>query len=282
MPPLFSVITATHNAAAPLPRLLESLAKQTCRDFELVVQDGASKDGTLATLELYRESLPALHVQSEPDRGIYDAWNKAVPRTSGEWLLFLGADDALADAGVLAKAKESVRAYPPTVVFAAGDAVMQVSGGHAQKMPALAPGAFTRLRYRMPTPHTALFHRGCLFVNASFDAGFRIAGDYEFLCRTWKSDAQAERLDFTVTRMGWGGVSSRPQDAFAMRLEEAKAAAKHFPHIWNLQRVKALAGGGLIAGLCSIIGPRKAAAVLDRFRVLRGLPPCWGSKVRHE
>jgi glycosyltransferase involved in cell wall biosynthesis len=57
MTPFFTIITATYNAAATLPRLLDSLAAQTCRDFELVIQDGASTDATAAIAEAYRERL---------------------------------------------------------------------------------------------------------------------------------------------------------------------------------------------------------------------------------
>ncbi|MDR0467100.1 MAG: glycosyltransferase, partial [Deltaproteobacteria bacterium] len=83
--PFFSVITATRNAGATLPRLLESLASQTCRDFELIIQDGASTDDTLAIVEAWRERLPALSPASGPDMGVSDAWNRALPRIRGQW-----------------------------------------------------------------------------------------------------------------------------------------------------------------------------------------------------
>ena len=96
------------------------------------------------------------------------------------------------------------------------------------------------------------------------------------------TNSQALQLDMLVTRMGWGGLSSRPQAAFLTRWEYAKAASRHFPRTWTLQRFKVLAGGLLIAGLCRLAGPSRAARVLDRLRVMRGLPPCWGSGVGYE
>ena len=118
--PFFTIITATRNAAAALQRLLDSLAGQTCRDFELVLQDGASTDGTTAVAEACRGRLPALVVASEPDAGIYDAWNKALQRAAGEWILFLGADDRLAAEDTLARCKERLAGIGPEKVFAAG------------------------------------------------------------------------------------------------------------------------------------------------------------------
>ena len=281
--PFFTIITATRNAAIVLPRLLDCLAGQTCRDFELIVQDGASTDGTTAIAETYRERLSALVVASEPDAGIYDAWNKALRRAAGEWILFLGADDRLAAEDTLARCQDRLAGLGPEKVFAAGAVEMELPDGHAGQrvFPEIA-GAAAALSRGIPAPHSALFHRRSLFHTHVFDTRFRISGDYEFLCRAWKNDSQALQLDMLVTRMGWGGLSSRPQAAFLTRWEYAKAASRHFPRTWTLQRFKVLAGGLLIAGLCRLMGPFRAARVLDRLRVLRGLPPCWGSGVGYE
>lgn len=279
-----TVITAAHNAALVLPCLLDSLAVQTCRDFELILQDGASTDTTLALAESYNDKFPALSLESSPDTGIYDAWNKALSRARGEWILFLGADDRLAGPEVLAQAKEHLASIPPEVMFAAGTMELELPDGNIEQtfLPQVTD-IKSRLLRGMPAPHTALFHRRALFDNNRFDTSFRIAGDYEFLCRTWTDDSLGRPLDIVITRMGWGGVSTRPQAALAVRLEEAKAASKHFPRAWMApRRIKSLAGGLAIAGLCRIIGPIRAAALLDRLRMLRGLPPCWGSDIRHE
>ena len=73
--PCFTIITSTWNAAATLPRLLDSLAAQTCRDFNWIVQDGASSDATLDIVERYRDRLPEILTAGGRDNGIYDAWN---------------------------------------------------------------------------------------------------------------------------------------------------------------------------------------------------------------
>ena len=98
MPPFFTIITSTYNASATLPRLLDSLASQTCRDFNWIVQDGASSDATMQIVEQYHDRLPEILADSGRDKGIYDAWNKALDHWKdnlGEWIIFLGADDTL-------------------------------------------------------------------------------------------------------------------------------------------------------------------------------------------
>lgn len=88
-----SIITATYNAAQHLPRLIDSLLAQTDQDFEWVVVDGASTDGTLQLLEAVRPKFKKLIVDSRPDFGIYDALNRAVKIVSGDYYLVAGADD---------------------------------------------------------------------------------------------------------------------------------------------------------------------------------------------
>src|ERR1700741_4805153 len=98
--PIVSIISATLNAARELPYSIASLAAQRGASFEWIVVDGGSRDGTQALLE----PKPARIAwwTSEPDGGVYDAWNKGCARARGEWLLFLGAGDEFATSDMLA------------------------------------------------------------------------------------------------------------------------------------------------------------------------------------
>jgi putative colanic acid biosynthesis glycosyltransferase len=98
--PLVSVITVVRNGAATITATLDSVCAQRLVNFEHVIIDGASSDGTLDILKAYQHD--QLRWISEPDQGIYDAMNKGVAIAKGEWVLFLGADDVLADPAVLA------------------------------------------------------------------------------------------------------------------------------------------------------------------------------------
>ena len=91
---LFSIITVTYNAAGVLPPTLESVREQTFRDFEYLVIDGASSDDTLQLVE--NAGIATTTVWSEPDKGLYDAMNKAIERAQGKYLIFLNAGDAFA------------------------------------------------------------------------------------------------------------------------------------------------------------------------------------------
>lgn len=88
-----SVITATYNAVEHLPKLIESLHNQEDKDFEWVVADGASTDGTLELLQSITDL--NIKISSQEDFGIYDALNRAIKISSGEFYLVVGADDLL-------------------------------------------------------------------------------------------------------------------------------------------------------------------------------------------
>lgn len=99
MQPLFSIITVTWNAAQVLEPTLRSVASQTFTDYEYIVMDGASTDDTVDLVG--RAAIAGTRLYSEPDKGLYDAMNKAIDCASGRYLIFLNAGDAFATAHTL-------------------------------------------------------------------------------------------------------------------------------------------------------------------------------------
>lgn len=83
--PLFSIITITFNAAGTLPATLKSVERQTFTDYEYLIVDGASTDGTVA---IAQHSAAVSSVTSEPDKGLYDAMNKGLRKARGCYLVF--------------------------------------------------------------------------------------------------------------------------------------------------------------------------------------------------
>ncbi len=110
-----SVVTATYNATASLPGLIESLRKQTDQDFVWVVADGASDDGTLELLKSVTDF--KVTITSQKDFGIYDALNRAVIASSGEYYVVAGADDVLAP-GAIASFREIAESQHPDMISA--------------------------------------------------------------------------------------------------------------------------------------------------------------------
>ena len=275
MTPFFSILVATYNAETTISRLLGSLCSQKCRDFELVIQDGASSDNTLEILEAHKERIPAVSVVSEPDTGIYDAWNKALPRVRGEWVLFLGADDELADGETLELCAKILSSLPESVVYVGGS--VETIGNDSVPVAVMPyiPETVNKTHWRaMPFPHQGLWHRLSLFGENRFDSDLRIVADFDFVCRTWTLESGNVALPFVVTRMRRGGVSDQPSSVLRMRWELAIVAARYFPDVWTASCIKGLIKGSLLWLCCLILGKR-APAILDAGRKLRGLPSAW-------
>ncbi len=272
--PLLSIVIATYNSAGVLQSCLESLAEQRFRDFEVIIQDGASTDDTVALAAGFAPSLPRLDVESVADRGVYDAWNKALPRLHGAWTLFLGSDDRLDGPDVLARCAAVLAGLSGLVLYGCGDVLYVYPDGSTVAYPGRAEGALGRMGEHVPFCHSSLWHRTTLFAGHRFAPEFRIAADYDFICRTWPHDGVGHTLGITVTRMGVGGLSSHPRHRLRTLWENARIAHRHGYPVFTARRVVPLLKAILLWGVCACTGTR-GPVLLDRLRVLRGLPPCW-------
>ena len=91
--PTLSIITVNLNNCDGLQKTIDSVVGQTFTDYEWIVIDGGSMDGSRELIEQYADCLA--YWCSEPDNGIYNAMNKGISRATGEWLLFLNSGDSL-------------------------------------------------------------------------------------------------------------------------------------------------------------------------------------------
>lgn len=95
----YSIIIPTYNSAKVIKRCLDTIIAQTYQHFEVLVMDACSKDDTVQIVNSFKDN--RIKVYSEPDKGIYDAMNKGIDKSQGDWLLFLGSDDYMYNADVL-------------------------------------------------------------------------------------------------------------------------------------------------------------------------------------
>lgn len=271
MTKFFSIITSTYNAGSTLPRLLESLANQTCRDFELLIQDGASKDDTVNVVHSYSSRLPSVSIASEPDSGIYNAWNKAVQRIRGQWVVFLGADDCLVSPDSLELVRQKLLPLPSFVAFAAGDVIICGDGQDLFLMRGLDGNVAKKLRAGEPAVHSALFQRACLFAGTPFDESFKVVGDYDFVARLWRNDRGGHYLDLPVTRMCIGGATSNLRTMLRYRYEKVRVMKRYYGVWATLPHLSGLVKGLLPFALSRIFSPQRAVFIYNKIRVLRKL-----------
>lgn len=271
--PLITIVTATYNAAKHIETAIDSMRRQTFTDVEWIVIDGASKD---ATVDILRQNEDVIdYWLSEPDNGIYDAWNKGVREARGEWILFLGADDYLWTPEVLTRAAAALGQAASRVVY--GTLVLLDPNGDTLYSIG-EPWAAVRKRFSsvMCLPHPATFHRRELFLkHGAFDTSFRIAGDYEFLLRELPMHEAMFVDDLVVTGMSVGGVSSSPVTSRKMLFEMRRATRKNGYALPGWPWMAALLRLYARQVLWGLLGERMARKVLDNGRRLIGKPAHW-------
>lgn len=201
----YSIVIATMNGAKTLKTTLGSVFTQSYPDWEIIVQDGGSTDGTLDILERSKD----VDWRSEPDSGIYEAWNRAVARAAGDWTIFLGADDCLLHPLVLAQCSRHLAALPEDVQFAYG-ALLQgdgVDGTRNQAIYRSLRDVYHFFLLDMALLFPATFIRTSLLREHSFDTSYAIAGDYDFAARL-VTRTNIARLPVWVSFMRTGGISN--------------------------------------------------------------------------
>lgn len=188
---LFSVITVTRNNLSGLKRTHESLRAQTCPDYEWIVIDGASGDGTFE----YLKTTKAVW-RSEPDRGIYDAMNKGMERASGDYLIFMNAGDSFSSADVL----ERLATHTGTD-FIYGDTIEGEFYKRARSHGKAAYGMFTH--------HQSMIYRRNLIGDLRYDLTYKIAADYKFTLEFLRRAQTISCVPFSICIFDPGGISQK-------------------------------------------------------------------------
>lgn len=237
--PRVSIITATLNAEHSILRTLRSLEQQTFRDFEWLVIDGGSQDGTMNELKERADAVSC--VVSERDGGIYDAWNKGLALARGEWIAFLGAGDTYEPDGLANYVEVIAQGVGPEAVLVqyVSSRVRLFSGDKCVRTIGKA-WTWAAFRNWMCVAHVGSLHHRTLFEGGRrFDTSYRICGDYEFLLRCGPS--LRTRFVPTVTASMLTGGASDSLERAAREAEKAKVSTgTRHPWVARSQRVLGL------------------------------------------
>lgn len=272
--PLVSVVVAVKDGASSLQRSLDSIFSQRDARFEVLVIDGGSKDGTVDIL--HQETARIAFWCSEPDTGIYSAWNKALRKARGDWICFLGADDRFHDERAMADMVSAASAVPPDVQVVYGQMNLVSRKGNCAETVG-KPWSRCRADFLggFMIPHPGTLHRRALFErHGEFDTSYLIAGDYEMLLRELVN-GEAHFVDRIVVDMQLGGRSARPEGIWRALREVVRAREKHGLNIkpsrlrWAL--ITSRIGGWIHSG----VGDGVFNWLADAYRLVRGKPPLW-------
>ena len=268
--PLISIVVAVYNGAKTLQQCIDSISHQTYPSKELIIIDGGSLDGTVELLRSNQENIA--YWISEPDRGIYNAWNKGLLQAKGDWICFLGADDYFWDARVLDQVVSQLTTISPKINVAYGQ-IMLLSSDDEKLYAIGEPWGAVKNRFKqlMSIPHPGAMHRASLFRKyGNFDEAFRIAGDYEFLLRELNSNDAMFMPNLITIGMRQGGVSSDPANAVEAMREIRMAQRMHGQRLSGPIWLAAMVRVYVRLFLWRLFGARAASKVLDFVRRLTG------------
>lgn len=201
--PKLTVITVCLNAANTIERLMQSVLQQSFADYEFIVIDGGSGDGTIECIKKYLGAR-RVHFVSEKDEGIYDAMNKGLRMASGEWVYFIGSDDVLFHNRVF------------ETVFGNDVESLDVIYGNVKFVHSgdLYDGAFDHEKISQKNIcHQALFFRKRIFDElGNFETKYKISADYEFNLRWMGRKLPAKYIAETIAVFNEKGVSGTVWD----------------------------------------------------------------------
>lgn len=223
-----SIVTACFNSDATLADSIESITSQEFGEWEHLILDGASTDGTLAVIDRFPDT--RRKVLSEPDTGVYNAMNKGIAQATGDVIGFLNADDAYESDSALS---EVASAFEDSGVDLVYGNLCYVDYNDTDKVvrdwksEPCEEGMFRR--GWMP-PHPSVYARRALFERYGvFDESFDICADWEWLYRMFEvHGVRTRHLNEYLVRMRLGGVSNRSlSNVLRSNWQAARAFRKH-------------------------------------------------------
>ena len=276
--PDVSVIVGVKNGAASLQHCLDSIAAQRGVSREAIVIDSASTDGTPELLEANLRAGRISDYVSEPDGGLYEAWNKGLLRSRGEWICFLGCDDAFHDPQALHHLLEAAHSAGGASRIVYGrvnrvtprGVVAEAWGG-----PWDAARAACFAGFMIPHP-ASLHHRSIFEEHGLFDESYRVAGDYELALRELLV-RDPVFVDRVVADMRFGGMSSRPSAIYRTLQEVLRARRVHGLRGKPARLRMALTAAWIGAWINRLLGERAYRVFADLYRLARGKPRIWTS-----
>lgn len=227
---MFSVVVVCLNAGDSLRTTVESIRMQTYGNYEIIVKDGLSKDGSL-------EKLPQderIRVYRREDSGIYDAMNQAVEKAKGDYVYFLNCGDVFYDNVVLQKVAVYIEEYRTRLrkpeesensrIILYGDIFERITGERVSSNPRM--DAFGC--YRNVPCHQACFYALGLMKRKRFEVKYRVRADYEhFLWCFFEGNAKMLYMPFLIADYEGGGFSETKKNRKRSGAEHKEIVKKY-------------------------------------------------------
>ena len=224
-----TVVTAVLNDAGHIEQTILSVISQTNIEIEYIIVDGGSKDGTLELIGKYKDKISLLI--SEPDRGVYDAMNKGIKYSTGDFVYFLNSGDVLLNPSILSKIKLEELKERNAIIY--GNVI--VAYGNIEALEKPRPFYKSKMKFKgIGICHQSMFFPGKLIRNEKYDLSYNIAADYDLAYRLWRKGTVFLYKDITIAKYDWGkGISSNPYKLLDVYRENARVCHQQLnPLYW--------------------------------------------------
>lgn len=201
--PKISIITVVYNGIAEIENTIKSVINQTYENFEYIIIDGGSNDGTIDIIKKYQDKID--YWISEKDGGLYFAMNKGLEKATGDWINFRNCGDYYVSPSVI----EDMFSYPinPDVVVLHGNCRMIDSTGFRNLEPPILTISYKK---KMPVFHPCSFIRTNYHKEHPYNTSYRSSSDYNFFFNALKNKCKFEYRPILI-------ASYDANDGFSLR-----------------------------------------------------------------
>ena len=223
-----TVVTVCRNAECVLENTIRSVYNQGFKDFEYLIIDGNSTDGTIDIVRKYKTLFSSKGIGfsfiSEPDSGIYDAMNKSLKMAKGEWILFMNAGDCFYDENVL----QNIFSIDYTGIdFVYGDVLLLENNKYKKAY----IGSIDDLNDQSSICHQGSMTRLILLKDYKFDEEYKLAADYDLMLRMNRNHKVFKKIDCMIAIFSLGGASSKQSLNYLREMDKSrKRNGMYCPH----------------------------------------------------
>ncbi|MEO7534677.1 MAG: glycosyltransferase family 2 protein [Ferruginibacter sp.] len=209
--PKISVIIPTFNAEKTIAKALDSILFQAFSNYEILVLDGKSADGTLEIIKSYAEKNECITWLSKKDDGIYDAMNNGIKKAKGDWIIFMGSDDSFFSDDVLLRVNNAIGENKASRMIY-GNVHLNKSIGFENESLVYGGEFHTRRILYANICHQSIFYHQSLFQELGvFNTKYKLLADWDFNLRCFNL-ANPHYLDIIVSNYFVGSTSAQNVD----------------------------------------------------------------------
>ncbi len=224
-----TIVTVCYNSEKTIEKTIKSVLSQTYDNFEYIIVDGASSDGTVELIKALTVFDKRTRFISEPEMGLYDAMNKATAMAKGDYILFMNSGDEFSDINVI----KDMSGYLNSINELVYGNVIRIKpyGSILEKYHGKHKIMLLLLQGKMMC-HQSVFTRTDLMRQYGFDLQYTITADYDFIMRVKKDRRKIIYVDRNISVVdNVNGISSDKKNLDIMRAQDDRSLKTNFP-VW--------------------------------------------------